>query len=840
MIRRSLSSLVIASLRSPLRGNPWLAVSLCSALLPSFANAANAAPLDYDRDIRPFLKDNCIACHNKTTTKGGLNMETPELMAKGGETDKGIVPGKGADSIMFQAAAHTWDSEMPPKGNKVGAVNLTTEQLALFKAWIDQGAKASAKQEVIIAWQPLPAGLQTIYAIAATPQGDFAAAARANQISIYHLPTQSLVTKLTDETLLKSGLYKQPGVAHRDVVQSLAFSPDGTRLATGSFREVKLWKRIAPAAPAFAPSTKFTATQEADNSIKLTETTGSKLIAQIKTDLATEQTLAQRSLGAVRATLEVTYQNEAIKKADTDATEQTNRLKKANELADLAKKALEEKKKDIKPKEDAKVAAEKAAKEIGAQFAMASSGKPDEALAKKHAEAQGQAAKAAADLKLAQEALTRAEATIATATNEIKLAAGDAKKAADLAAIIELAKPALEDKKKAIKPKEDAKTAADKAAKEIADQVAKASTGKPDEALVKKNTDAQALATKAASDLKLAQEALTRAEAAITDTANEIKLVTENEKKAKQTVIDAKARLEVVKKESEKANADRDLIAKTLTTGLKKAKALQFSTNGLELIATFDAGPPLAWSTVNGKPIAPGSSTTSWVLERSFGTGDGKSLITDRANSIAFSPDGKIIAIGSGEPSRSGDITLWDVSTGTLTKAYAERHLDSIFALDFSPDGKLLASGGADKAVRITDLSTGKVVKVFEGHTHHVLGVTWRADGRLLASSGADNVVKIWDWTTGDRRKNVDGWDKEVTGIRYLGAGDSMITSAGDNKMRLINSDGGELKQFAGATAFLQALATNQAGDLILGGDQDGNVRAWDVATAKEVALFKP
>ena len=85
-------------------------------------------------------------------------------------------------------------------------------------------------------------------------QGDFAAAARANQISIYHLPTQSLVTKLTDQTLLKSGLYKQRGFAHRDVVQSLAFSPDGSRLATGSFREVKLWKRENKTAAAPVPN----------------------------------------------------------------------------------------------------------------------------------------------------------------------------------------------------------------------------------------------------------------------------------------------------------------------------------------------------------------------------------------------------------------------------------------------------------------------------------------------------------------------------------------------------------------------------------------------------------
>ena len=793
----------------------------------SFVIAAAAAPIDYDTQVYPFLKDNCIACHNKTTTKGGLNMETPALMEKGGETDKGLIPGKGAESIIYQAAAHTWDSEMPPKGNKVGAVNLTSQQLAILKDWIDQGARPSPKRDKIIAWEPLPAGVQPIYALATTAQGDFAAAARANQISIYHLPTHSLSTKLTDDALLKSGLYKQPGVAHRDLVQALAFSPDGTRLATGSFREVKLWKREnKPAAAPVPAHPKFTATQEADNTIKITETAGGKLVAHIKTDLFAEQTLAQRTLAATRAALEVTYQNEAIKRAETDATEQANRLKKANELAELAKKSLEDKKKDLKTKQDAHAAADKAAKEIDAQVAQAAMGKPDEALAKKQAESQAVATKAAAELTQLQDLLKKAEAALA-----------DPKVAPEL---LELAKLGLEEKKKTLKPKTDAKAAADAALKTITYQIAAAPKMKADDAMLKKQTEAKEKAEKAATDLKLAQEAVTRGEAAITDTANEIKLVTENEKKAKQTVADAKARLDVVKKESEKANSDRDLATKALATGMKKAKALQFSPNGLELIATFDAGPQLAWSTVTGKPVAPGSTSIAWVLERTLGTGDGKSPITDRANSLTFSPDGKTLAIGSGEPSRSGDITLWDIESGKLTKNYAERHLDSVFALDFSPDGRLLASGGADKAVRITDLTTGKVVKVFEGHTHHVLGVTWRADGRLLASSGADNVVKVWDWTTGDRRKSVDGWDKEVTGIRYLGAADQIATSAGDAKLRLITSDGGEVKQLPGSTGFLQSLATTQTGDLILGGDQDGVLRAWDVTSAKVIAEFKP
>ena len=768
-----------------------------------------AAPgvIDYDKQVYPFLKDNCIACHNKTTTKGGLNMETPELMIQGGESDKGLVPGKGADSIIYQAAAHTWDSEMPPKGNKVGAVNLTSQQLAVLKDWIDQGARPSPKRDKVITWEPLPAGLQPIFALATTAQGDFAAAARANQISLYHLPSQSLVTKLTDEGLLKSGLYKQPGVAHRDLVLALSFSPDGTRLATGSFREVKLWKREIKA-PAPVASTKFTASQEADNSIKLSE--GAKLIAHIQTDLTSQQTLAQRTLAAARAALEVTFQNEAIKRAETDATEQTNRLKKANELAELAKKSLEDKKKDLKAKQDAHSAADKTAKEVVTQTTTA---KPDETLTKKQADAQAAVTKASAELALAQTDLQKAQA--------------------------DPAKVGLDEKQKVIKTKEDAKAVADKALKAIADQIA-AAVKTVAEANLKKQAEAKEKVEKAATDLKLAQEAVTRGEAAITDTANEIKLVTENEKKAKQAVVDAKARLEIVKKESEKAAADRDTFSKSLATAMKKAKALQFSPNGLELIATFEAGEPFAWSTATGKPIAPGSTSAAWVLERSFGSGDGKSPITDRANSLAFSPDGKTLAIGSGEPSRSGDITLWDIATGKLVKNYTERHLDSVFALDFSPDGKLLASGGADKAVRITDLSSGKMIKVFEGHTHHVLGLTWRADGRLLASSGADNVVKVWDWTTGDRRKSVDGWDKEVTGIRYLGAADQIATSAGDAKLRLITSDGGEVKRLPGATGFLQSLAANRAGDLILGGDQDGVLRAWDAASAKVLAEFKP
>ena len=51
------------------------------------------ATINFEKQLWPVLKDNCLACHNKTTTKGELNMETPALMIQGGENGKGIEAG---------------------------------------------------------------------------------------------------------------------------------------------------------------------------------------------------------------------------------------------------------------------------------------------------------------------------------------------------------------------------------------------------------------------------------------------------------------------------------------------------------------------------------------------------------------------------------------------------------------------------------------------------------------------------------------------------------------------------------------------------------------------------
>src|SRR5204863_3116581 len=95
------------------------------------------APVDFEKEILPTLKNNCLACHNTTKAKGGLNLETPQLMLKGGDTGPAVAPGKSAESLLFKAAGHL-DPEliMPPRDNKANASDLRPEQLALLKLLI--------------------------------------------------------------------------------------------------------------------------------------------------------------------------------------------------------------------------------------------------------------------------------------------------------------------------------------------------------------------------------------------------------------------------------------------------------------------------------------------------------------------------------------------------------------------------------------------------------------------------------------------------------------------------------------------------------------------------------
>src|SRR5881398_1902687 len=96
------------------------------------ATLQRSTPVDFESEILPMLRDNCLACHNRTRAKADLILETPGDILKGGENGPVVIPGDARRSSLLQVAAHQAKPLMPPKDNKVSAADLTGPQLGLL------------------------------------------------------------------------------------------------------------------------------------------------------------------------------------------------------------------------------------------------------------------------------------------------------------------------------------------------------------------------------------------------------------------------------------------------------------------------------------------------------------------------------------------------------------------------------------------------------------------------------------------------------------------------------------------------------------------------------------
>src|SRR5437762_12057125 len=88
-----------------------------------------AEPVDFEKEILPILKNNCLACHDQTKAKADLVLETPQTILKGGESGPAVIPGHGAESLLLNLASHQEKPLMPPQENNVNDLDRTSERL---------------------------------------------------------------------------------------------------------------------------------------------------------------------------------------------------------------------------------------------------------------------------------------------------------------------------------------------------------------------------------------------------------------------------------------------------------------------------------------------------------------------------------------------------------------------------------------------------------------------------------------------------------------------------------------------------------------------------------------
>jgi WD40 repeat protein len=275
----------------------------------------------------------------------------------------------------------------------------------------------------------------------------------------------------------------------------------------------------------------------------------------------------------------------------------------------------------------------------------------------------------------------------------------------------------------------------------------------------------------------------------------------------------------------------RSLVDPNLTTPDKKP----LKAAHLSLVESLAYSP-------DGKYIASGSfqEVILWDAQ----TGSLKQRIagfSDRVVALAFSPNNKLLATGGGAPTEDGEIKIVEVPGGKVVADIKNRHSDTVFGVCFSPDGTKLATGAADKFVKVFEVPSGKFLKSFEGHTHHVLDVGWKSDGKLLASASADNTIKVWDYEKGEQARTIPGHGKQVTRLVFRGTTAEFITASGDQTVRMWNVDnGGNTRNFGGSNDFLYAVGISGDGTIVAAGGEEGIVRLYNGANGQLVKSLLP
>ena len=245
----------------------------------------------------------------------------------------------------------------------------------------------------------------------------------------------------------------------------------------------------------------------------------------------------------------------------------------------------------------------------------------------------------------------------------------------------------------------------------------------------------------------------------------------------------------------------------------------------------------IAWHPKTGVLAVAGGSASQWggVFLIDPAAGWQPRLLADlpdTALSVAFSPDGKVLAASGGDRA----IRLFDTASGKQTRLL-KQHSDWVQTVAFTRDGARLVSASRDRTARVFSADGGEVVANYQDHAAAVLAAAFSSNGAKVYSLARGQPVHVWDVAKEDHQGDFAeaGRDAQV----LLPADFGLLTGSTDCLIRLSQvSDRRTTMTFHGHRDCVESLAVAPGGRVFASGAHDGEVCVWNLACETFVRRF--
>jgi WD40 repeat protein len=204
---------------------------------------------------------------------------------------------------------------------------------------------------------------------------------------------------------------------------------------------------------------------------------------------------------------------------------------------------------------------------------------------------------------------------------------------------------------------------------------------------------------------------------------------------------------------------------------------------------------------------------------------------------MAFSPDGSRLAAAADR-----SLTIW--SRDPSYHREAERSGESYRSLAFSPDGRTLALGSEEGTIRLWEMPAARERAVLCGHTGSVKGLAFSPDGKLLASAGQEGRAVLWDASGGSApRVLIEEVDTPIRSVAF--SPDGRIVGVAEPTYRakdvlFFDVETGAIRtRLSGHPLGVNALAFAPDGRTVVTAGVDRSLKLWDLALGKELATVK-